>query len=63
MDRDQFEECGESIDESDWAELCERGTFRCELCKEEPLLEDLHTFIDTGLCNSCESKERRRREE
>jgi hypothetical protein len=59
MEYEYSEERGESIDESEWQELCERGRFHCKTCKELPPLEDIHIFIETGACSHCLDVERR----
>jgi hypothetical protein len=47
------------LSELTWAEICERGQFRCRYCREEPLIEDIDTFAEEELCGSCAAAERR----
>jgi integrase len=52
-------DAGFFISAEGWDELCERGNFRCELCKDFPPVQDVDVFIDWGLCAACAAAEKR----
>jgi hypothetical protein len=47
------------LTDSEWAEICEQGRFRCRYCGDYPPVGDISEFLENGSCAHCASVERK----
>ena len=55
--KDNEEEYGAWVTDTQWQAICEKARFRCKgVCGEFPPVEDIDIFLDEDLCGSCYEK-------